>query len=184
LGAFQLVWRKSVSPPMAPAKRACTSFTTGTTGPGCATSPSHSSRAHAATPTSARHRERLRPLPVVQRATRLVAQRRDRCCRDAISAASDPRRAAWAWRRYVSAARGAPSERLCELRYESLAADPETTAGQLAGFLDVPATALAQALQTARDTSVGRWARELPPADLAEVEEECGELLGALGYLR
>ena len=100
------------------------------------------------------------------------------------SAASDPRRAAWAWRRYVSAACGAPSERLCELRYESLAADPETTAGQLAGFLGVPATALAQALQTARDTSVGRWARELPPAELAEVEEECGELLGALGYLR
>jgi hypothetical protein len=84
----------------------------------------------------------------------------------------------------VSAARGAPAERLCEVRYEALTADAETTADELAGFLGVPAAALAQALRRARDTSVGRWARELSSADLAEVEEECGEVLRDLGYLR
>jgi len=99
-------------------------------------------------------------------------------------AASDARRAAWAWRRYVSAARVAPAERLHELRYEVLTADPDGTARDLAGFLGAPANPLAEALRAARDTSVGRWARDLTPADLAEVEEESGELLLDLGYLR
>jgi len=104
--------------------------------------------------------------------------------RQEFSAASNARRAAWAWCRYVSAARVAPAERLFELRYETLTADPDGTARELAAFLDAPVNALAQALRGARDTSVGRWSRELSEADLAEVEEECGGLLRDLGYLR
>jgi endonuclease YncB( thermonuclease family) len=104
--------------------------------------------------------------------------------REEFRAASDARRAAWAWRRYVSAARAAPAERLHELRYEALTADPAGTARVLAGFLDAPVNELSQELRAARDTSVGRWSKELSPADLAEVEEECGALLRDLGYLQ
>ena len=39
-------------------------------------------------------------------------------------AASDATRAAWAWRRYASAARASADERTLELRYERLTADP------------------------------------------------------------
>ena len=97
---------------------------------------------------------------------------------------SDARRAAWAWRRYVSAAREAPPERLHEVRYERLARDPEGVAAELAAFLDVPPGALARGLLGAHDMSVGRWSRDLSAEDLAEVEVECGELLQQLGYLQ
>ncbi len=39
-------------------------------------------------------------------------------------AASDATRAAWAWRRYVTAARSVVDARVLELRYEAIAADP------------------------------------------------------------
>ena len=100
------------------------------------------------------------------------------------AASSDARRAVWAWRRYVSAAREAPGECLHELRYERLAADPAGVAADLASFLDVPVDALATSLLGAHDMSVGRWSRDLSPEDLAEVEEECGDLLQQLGYLQ
>ena len=44
---------------------------------------------------------------------------------------SDARRAAWAWRRYVTAAAAAP-ERTVELRYERLVADPRGAAEPVA----------------------------------------------------
>ena len=99
-------------------------------------------------------------------------------------AASDARRAAWAWRRYVTAARQGPAERLYELRYEVLSADPGSVAQDLAAFLDAPREILADALRAAHGSSVGRWTRELSPEQLADVEEECGALLRELGYLR
>lgn len=96
--------------------------------------------------------------------------------------ASDVRRAAWAWRCYVEAAR-ALGERSLELRYERLAADPGSVAGAVAAFLGEPAGPLERALGAVRDTSIGRYRHELSRDELAEVEEEAGELLSALGYL-
>jgi hypothetical protein len=98
--------------------------------------------------------------------------------------ASDARRAAWAWRRYVTTARQGPPERLYELRYEHLSADPGEAARDLAAFLDAPREMLAGALRAAHDSSVGRWGRELSPEQLLDVEEECGALLRELGYLQ
>jgi hypothetical protein len=95
--------------------------------------------------------------------------------------ASDAKRAAWAWRRYVTAARGEDERRL-EVRYEDLSADPRGTAGRLARALDLDADALANALSRAHDRSVGRWRRDLTAEQLAEVEQEAGALLRELGY--
>ena len=97
-------------------------------------------------------------------------------------AASDARRAAWAWRRYVSTARQA-GERSFELRYEQIVADPESVAGELAGVLAVPAAPLAHALQGAHSRSVGRYRQELTREQLDEVMDESGALLAELGYV-
>lgn len=91
---------------------------------------------------------------------------------------SDARRCAWAWRRYVEAARSAPRERVLEVRYESLAG----SADRLAEFLDADAAALHRALDAFRDTSIGRWRRDLSAEQVADVEAEAGELLAELGY--
>lgn len=99
--------------------------------------------------------------------------------RDEFAEVSDARRCAWAWRRYVEAARAADvGERMLEVRYESLA----TVADQLAGFLsaDVPATH--RALDSFNDSSIGRWRRDLTPEEIADVEAEAGPLLAELGY--
>ncbi len=98
------------------------------------------------------------------------------------AAASEARRAAWAWRRYVTAARTAPEPRLLEVRYEALSSDPHGVAESLAAFLDAPRDPLAAALAGAHDRSLGRWRRDLSAAEVAEVEEEAGDLLRALGY--
>jgi hypothetical protein len=98
--------------------------------------------------------------------------------RDEFSQVSDARRCAWAWRRYVEAARSAPTERVLEVRYESLAEE----APRLAGFLAADEGALGRALETFRDTSIGRWQRDLSSEQLADVEAEAGELLAELGY--
>jgi hypothetical protein len=95
---------------------------------------------------------------------------------------SDTRRAAWAWRRYLTAAELAPPARLHEVRYERLGADPEAVARDLAAFLDAPWELLARELRAAHDTSIGRWARELTAEQLAEIRAESGVLLDELGY--
>jgi hypothetical protein len=100
---------------------------------------------------------------------------------DEFAAASDVRRAAWAWRRYVSAVRSSRASAVHELRYERLVADPDATAAELADALDAPVQPLAQALREAHAGSVGRFRTELSPGQLAEVEDECGALLGELG---
>jgi hypothetical protein len=96
--------------------------------------------------------------------------------------ASDAARAAWAWRRYVSAARTA-TDRALELRYEDVAADSRAAASRLAPFLGVDEEQLAAALSTAHDRSAGRWRRDLSPEQLADVEREAGDLLRELGYV-
>ncbi len=95
--------------------------------------------------------------------------------------ASDARRCAWAWRRYVSAVResGVP---VTEVRYERLVTEPQAVAAELARALDVPAEAMSTALAAAHAGSVGRWQRDLTPEQLADVEAEAGDLLATLGY--
>ncbi len=93
---------------------------------------------------------------------------------------SDARRCAWAWRRYVTAAREAADERTLELRYENLPG----CAGQLAAHLDLDPAPLAAALAAAHGQSVGRWRRELTEEQVADVEVEAGSLLREFGYLK
>jgi Sulfotransferase family len=100
------------------------------------------------------------------------------------AAASDARRAAWAWRRYLTAVSATPAERLHEVRYEQLSADSEGVARDLAAFLAAPAETLADALRAAHGTSVGRWSRELTEEQVADIGAESGALLEQLGYLR
>lgn len=97
--------------------------------------------------------------------------------------ASDARRAAWAWRRYVAAARAA-ADRAIQVRYEDLAADPRAVAARLARALDMSERPLAAALAAAHGTSVGRFRRDLTEAQLAEVEDEGRAELRAFGYLQ
>jgi len=103
--------------------------------------------------------------------------------REEFEHASDARRAAWAWRRYVTAARSAQPAAL-EVRYEELAADPASIARKLAAHLDAPADALATALGRAHATSVGRYRDDLTEDQLEDVYAEAGELLGELDYTR
>jgi hypothetical protein len=95
--------------------------------------------------------------------------------------ASDARRAAWAWRRYVESGL-ALGGRAVEVRYEALARDPEAVAGALSDALGVPQEPLAAALQGAHGESIGRYARDLTDEQLADVEAEAGPLLERLGY--
>ncbi len=101
--------------------------------------------------------------------------------RKEFESATDARRAAWAWRRYVTAVRtaGVP---LTEVRYEELAADPRAVAEALAPALDVPFEPLAAALGRAHGSSVGRYRADLTAEQLADVEAEAGDLLRKLGY--
>jgi LPS sulfotransferase NodH len=94
---------------------------------------------------------------------------------------SDARRCAWAWRRYVSAARncGVP---VVEVRYERMVTDPAAIAHDLARALGVSENAMQKALGEAHAGSVGRWRRDLSPAQLADVDAEAGQLLRELGY--
>ncbi len=94
--------------------------------------------------------------------------------------ASDARRAAWAWRRYVSAAR---TGHVVEVRYERLAQEPTVVAAELAVALAAPLDPLADALGRVHDQSVGRFRRDLSPRQLEDVLAEAGPLLRELGYL-
>ena len=94
---------------------------------------------------------------------------------------SDATRAAWAWRRYVTAADAVP-ERTVRLRYEELVADPGAAAAPVAAALGVDARLVADAFSRVHDRSAGRWRRELAPEQVADVEREAGAVLAALGY--
>ena len=94
---------------------------------------------------------------------------------------SDARRCAWAWRRYVQAVRssGAGDDRLLEeVPYEGLA----KAADRLAEFLGANVTSTHKALDSFRDSSIGRWRNELSADQVADVEAEAGPLLAELGY--
>jgi hypothetical protein len=99
--------------------------------------------------------------------------------REEFESASDARRAAWVWRSYLTAARQGDA---FELRYEELAADPARVGVELADHLDAPADRLAEALRHAHSESIGRYRTDLTDEQLADVENEAGPLLRALGY--
>jgi hypothetical protein len=101
--------------------------------------------------------------------------------RDEFERVSGTRRAAWAWRRYVTAAKTVPA-RTVELRYEALVADPDGEAQRLSAALDCDAASLRDAFARVESGSVGRWQRDLTSAQLEEVESEAGDLLAELGY--
>jgi hypothetical protein len=94
--------------------------------------------------------------------------------RTEFSKVSEARRAAWAWRRYATAAREAP----LTIRYESL---PEQAA-PVAAALGVDERLVEEAFARFRPDSVGRWREDLTPDQLADVEAEAGDLLAELGY--
>jgi hypothetical protein len=100
---------------------------------------------------------------------------------EAFERGSDAMRAGLAWRQYVTAARAVP-ERTIELRYESLAADPDGAAELVAHHLGSDPEPLARAFAGAHDASIGRWRRDLTAEQVEDVEREAGVLLEALGY--
>jgi hypothetical protein len=102
--------------------------------------------------------------------------------REEFARASEATRAAWAWRRYVTAARGAP-DRTIEIRYESLVADPAGEAERVAQELDADPGPLREAFGRVHAGSLARWRTDLTPEQLADVEAEAGDLLAELGYL-
>jgi len=95
--------------------------------------------------------------------------------------ADEARRAGWAWRRYVAAARAASSATI-EVRYEELASDPETASERLAAHLGTDPVILTRALSRVHAESVGRWHRNLTAEQVAEIESEAAELMEELGY--
>jgi len=102
--------------------------------------------------------------------------------REEFETASDARRAAWVWRRYVTAARSAVAPVL-EIRYERMTADPMAVGEEIGRYLDAPGDALAAALGRAHDASVGRYLTDLSAEQQADVLAEAGDLLRELGYL-
>jgi hypothetical protein len=100
---------------------------------------------------------------------------------DEFDDASEAKRAGWAWRRYVTAARAAPSSTV-EVRYEALAVEPDAASEPLAAHLGADPALLAEALRGMHAESVGRWHRNLTREQVDEVEAEAGELMMELGY--
>jgi hypothetical protein len=102
--------------------------------------------------------------------------------REEFTRVSDARRAAWAWRRYVTAARAA-TDRAIDVRYEHLVTGLQAATAPLAHALGVDAEQLSSAFSAAHANSVGRWKRDLTAEQLADVEAEAGPLLAELGYV-
>lgn len=94
---------------------------------------------------------------------------------------SDARRAAWAWRRYVSAALGA-GERVHQVRYERLVEAPGEVAEELEEHLGVPAGSLSAPFGQVTGKSVGRYREDLTSEQVRDVLAESGDLLRELGY--
>ena len=98
--------------------------------------------------------------------------------RDEFARVSEARRAAWAWRRYVAAARAVP-ERTVTVRYETI----RDQGARVAQALGCDEGALAAAFSSAHTDSIGRWQTDLSADQLADVEAEAGGDLRDLGYV-
>jgi hypothetical protein len=101
--------------------------------------------------------------------------------REEFATVSDATRAAWAWRRYVTAA-GAVPERTVQLRYEQLVGNTAAAAAPIADALGVEPGLVAERLAHVHDRSAGRWRRDLTAEQLEDVEREAGATLVSLGY--
>ena len=82
---------------------------------------------------------------------------------------------------------GGATSRRCARRVPAIGSSRSATrlpssADALAGFLDANVTSAHRALDGFRDTSIGRWRKELTPEQVADVEAEAGPLLAELGY--
>jgi len=102
--------------------------------------------------------------------------------REEFELVSDARRAAWAWRSYLTAARSAVAP-VVEVRYERLAERPGEVAEALATELEAPREELTAALARVHGSSVGRYRQDLDEEQLADVLVEAGDLLAELGYV-
>jgi len=102
--------------------------------------------------------------------------------REEFELVSDARRAAWAWRSYLTAARSAVAP-VVEVRYERLAETPGEVAEALATELEAPREELTAALARVHGSSVGRYRQDLDEEQLADVLVEAGDLLAELGYV-
>ncbi len=102
--------------------------------------------------------------------------------REEFGRVSDAQRAAWAWRRYLTAARES-RDKTFELRYEDLVADKSATAVRLADQLGVPTEEVEAQLAPASPRSVGRWRDDLTKEQVDDVMREAGDLLRELGYV-
>jgi hypothetical protein len=110
--------------------------------------------------------------------------------REEFSGVPDIVRSAWCWRRFTEASLEGlatlPAGRTIEVRYEAMVNDPMAAADTLSDFLGTtPAgrEALRAGLAKAKPSSVGRWRKALDEAQVHDVEQEIGPLLGRLGYL-
>ena len=101
---------------------------------------------------------------------------------DEFERTSDARRAAWAWRRYLTAARTAAPANTFEARYEELVANPGAAAEAIGAHVGADFAPLVQALAGVHSSSVGRCRRQLSEVQVAEIEAEAGPLLRELGY--
>jgi hypothetical protein len=95
--------------------------------------------------------------------------------------ASDATRAAWAWRRYVTAARSI-REGVLDVRYEKMVREPSRVAEIMAAHLAIDVDPLRSEIGKAHGRSVGRHASDLSASQRGDVEREAGELLRQLGY--
>ena len=76
--------------------------------------------------------------------------------------------------------------RSMRLHYEQVVTDPAGCSERLAAFLGLDApgeTALREGLMQAVPSSIGRWRNQLSAAEERAVLDQCGPLLGQLGYL-
>ena len=96
--------------------------------------------------------------------------------------ATEARRAAWAWRRHVTAGLEVAGDRVLELRYEALAEAPPDAARRLAEHLSLDADLLTPPLSEVHARSIGRWRRDLSRQQIDAVEQEAGPLMRDQGY--
>lgn len=103
---------------------------------------------------------------------------------------SDIHRCIWAWRRFaasaIEAAAQLPPDRYHELRYESLACNPEDEAKQLLNFIGITDAnsrdLFHQAVSKVNSNSIGQWRQALSDEQLQQIEQEAGQLLRQLNY--
>ncbi len=96
----------------------------------------------------------------------------------------EARRAAWAWRRHITAglAHVGNREPMATIRYEAMCRHPRRCATRLARLVGVDGDEMHEALSGVSSAAVGQWRHRLSADDLQEVYREAGELLRLLEF--